>query len=134
MRKLLVTKNTPPIRVEIRQGDEYGVLLVKPRLSLVDLRTIQAGAVGVGLSPEGAVEFSTSGIGSMIAACETAVVDWEGPLFEGVKYTPLVWRDLSAEYAWVVEQAFTKINEMNAPPTTPPKSQPAGSDSEDAPA
>lgn len=131
---ILVDRNTPPVAVrfgnEPDDGLEVNTIYVKARFSLSDTVQIEEASYRLefartddGKADESqALRVPVSPIGQMIATLRHAVVRWEGPLFEGIRYRRPIWDDIDpAECEWWIRLVHGRINELNAPRTDDPK-------------
>lgn len=125
---ILVDRNTPP--VPIRFGNtpddtsEVNTVYVKAKFTLGDTIQIEEASYKMEMAPDSttSMRVPVSSIGQMVAVLRRAVKDWEGPLFEGLRYKPQLWDDIdAAECEWWIRLVHQRINELNAPRTDDPK-------------
>lgn len=104
---------------------------VKPKLTLSDITAIERGSLQVsakstqgkngrrGVEADDAeVSIPISPTLQMIANLKVAVTGWDGPSFEGVRYSRSAWDKLDpVACLWWISLVNEKIDELNAPAT-----------------
>lgn len=132
----IFARNEKPVEVwfgrEPGDSEKVNCVLIKPELTLGDLRSIERASFRA-IMPESAVDDNGVDVSEMslamssteqtIAQLRVMVVDWHGPMFEGVPYSRGVWDQLNAARChWWIELVSARINELNRPPTQRPTS------------
>jgi len=133
---LLVNRKARAVEVrfgmEPDDGREDNTVYVKPRLTMGDIRAIERRTLRMSVSTRDASAISGGGDGQMemgysptdIMAINLsiAVVDWDGPVFEGVKYRSDIWDQVDlADNEWWMRLVNEKINGLNQSRTTAPE-------------
>lgn len=130
---ILVDRNTPPVAVRFGNkpddGLEVNTVFIKAKFSLGDTIQIEEASYRLEFpkSADGKMDESQpyrvpmSPIGQMVASLRHAVVRWEGPMFEGIRYRRPIWDDINVvECEWWIRLVHERIDELNAPRTDEP--------------
>lgn len=143
---IFVNANDPhiPVRFGMTKDDdsEVNVVWVKPHLTLGDVKKIEKSMFSLNMTqqmqdalqgdnadaaPDFAVNISPTQ--TMIENLRVAVIRWEGPIFEGVKYRPTIWESLDAQQcSWWIELVNKVVNGLNKPQVEKPESAAGGAD------
>lgn len=136
---LINTNEKVPVKFGMTPDDpkEENTVYVKPKLNSKDRAFIERSLFRMPLPTDGEtpdeIDFAYSPTEAREVNLTAAVVDWEGPIFEGIEYKPSIWSFVDQdENGWWMNLVNAKINELTRPQTEPPakaKSSTNGKDS-----
>lgn len=125
---LLIKTDRVPVKFGMSPDDkkEENTVYIKGKLNSTDRIFIQRSLFRVPIDvaeQSDQIDFSYSPDEAREINLIAAVLDWEGPIFEGQEYDPKIWPFVDLDdNAWWMDLVNDKINEVTKPQTEPPAS------------